>query len=185
MRVHLLRHGEPEGGALFWGAIDVALSAKGWEQMRATVAGRAFDVIVSSPLRRCAAFAETLAMDLGTQCRYDADLRELSFGDWEGRSAAEVMQSDPERLRLFWSDPATHTPPGGEPLTQLQARVIRAWERIVAERAGERVLVVTHSGPIRLLWATQCGTPLSALLSIEVPHAALMSIIIPDAAAPA
>lgn len=176
MRVQLLRHGEPEGGARYWGGTDVALSARGWEQMRAAVAGRSWDLIVSSPLRRCAAFAATLASELGVRCRFDADLREMSFGDWEGHSAEELMQSDAERLCRFWSDPSAHTPPGGEPLAQLQARVLAAWRRIVSDRSRARTLIVTHSGPMRLLWAAQSGTPLAALLSIELPHAALIDI---------
>jgi alpha-ribazole phosphatase len=176
MRVQLLRHGEPEGGARYWGGTDVALSARGWEQMRAAVAGRSWDLIVSSPLRRCAAFAETLASELGVRCCFDADLREMSFGDWEGHSAEELMQADAERLCRFWSDPSAHTPPGGEPLAQLQARVMAAWRRIASARDSARTLIVTHSGPIRLLRAAQSGMPLAALLSIEVPHAALVDI---------
>lgn len=177
MRVYLLRHGETEGGSRYWGDTDVALNWKGWRQMRAAVAGRSWDLIVSSPLRRCAAFAGALARELDVPCRYDADLREMSFGEWEGRSAAEVMQTDAERLRQFWSDPSVHAPPAGEPLAQLHARVTAAWQRIVTDRcAVNRVLVVTHSGPIRLLRAAQLGTPLSALLSIEVPHGSLLGI---------
>ena len=176
MLVQLLRHGETEGGARYWGGIDVALSWKGWRQMRAAVAGQTWDLIVSSPLRRCAAFAETLARDLGVRCRYEADLREMSFGEWEGHSAAELMQTDAERLRLFWADPSAHTPPGGESLRQFLSRVMLAFERIVTTQEGERVLIVTHSGPIRLLRAAQSATPLSALLSIDVPHGALVAI---------
>jgi alpha-ribazole phosphatase len=176
MLVHLLRHGETEGGARHWGGTDVALSPRGWQQMRDAVAGRSWDLIVSSPLRRCAAFAETLARALGVPCRFDADLREMSFGEWEGRSAAELMQTDAEDLRLFWADPSAHTPPGGESLAQLYARVVAAWQRIATADVGERVLIVTHSGPIRLLRAVQAARPLSALLSIDVPHGALVSI---------
>jgi alpha-ribazole phosphatase len=176
MLVHLLRHGETEGGARYCGGTDVALSWKGWQQMRGAVAGRAWDLIVSSPLRRCAAFAEALARELGVRCRYEAELREMSFGAWEGRSTAELMQTDAERLRFFWADPSAHTPPGGESLAQLHSRVMAAWRRIVTDRDSGRVLIVTHSGPIRLLRAAQSHTALSALLSIDVPHGALISI---------
>jgi alpha-ribazole phosphatase len=176
MLVHLLRHGETEGGARYWGGIDVALNWKGWRQMRAAVAGQSWDLIVSSPLRRCAAFAEALARELGARCRYEADLREMSFGEWEGRSPAELMQTDAERLRLFWADPSAHTPPGGESLTQFHSRVMTAWERILTTQENKRVLIVTHSGPIRLLRAAQSATPLSALLSIDVPHGTLVAI---------
>jgi alpha-ribazole phosphatase len=179
--VHLLRHGEPQGGARHWGGTDVALSSKGWEQMRAAVVGRSWDLIVSSPLRRCAAFAAALARELRARCRMDVDLREMSFGTWEGRSAGELMQTDPERLRLFWSDPSVHTPPGGESLAELRSRVLAAWQGLVTDPHSGRLLIVTHSGPIRLLRATQSCVPLSSLLSIEVPYAALIGIeCLPD-----
>ncbi len=174
--MQVLRHGETVGGARYWGGIDVALSPTGWQQMRAAVAGGSWERIVSSPLRRCAAFAATLAQELGVSCRYDADLREMSFGAWEGRSAEELMQTDAEALRRFWADPSVHAPPGGEPLGQLAARVMAACQRVVNTAQGERTLVVTHSGPIRLLRAAQTGTPLSRLLSIEVPYAALIEV---------
>jgi alpha-ribazole phosphatase len=175
MRLHLLRHGEVEGGARYFGRTDVALSERGWQQMQAAVAGGSWDLIVSSPLRRCADFAQALARKLGVHCRLDEDLREMSFGDWEGRAASELLQTDAEPVQRFWSDPSTHAPPGGEPLAELHARVMKACRRIVA--AGhEHVLLVTHGGPIRLLYAAQSGIPLAALLRIEVPHAALICI---------
>ena len=179
MRVDLLRHGETEGGARYWGGIDVALSWKGWRQMRAAVAGQSWDLIVSSPLRRCAAFADALARELGVRCRYETDLREMSFGEWEGRSAAELMETDAERLRYFWADPSAQFPPGGESLTHFQARVMAAWKRLLTNQEDERVLLVTHSGPIRLVRAALSATPLSALLSIDVPYGALFSIDCP------
>jgi broad specificity phosphatase PhoE len=51
-----------------------------------------------------------------------------------------------------------------------------AWRRIVSDPDRRGLLIVTHSGPIRVLRAAQSGTPLSALLSIEVPHASLVGI---------
>lgn len=174
--LHLLRHGETERGARYWGWTDIALSAAGWQQMRAAVSGLSWKLIVSLPLRRCAEFAQELASELGAHCRLDEDLREMSFGEWEGRSAAELIQTDAERLRLFWLDPSAHTPPGGEPLGQFRARVTAAWHRIASDRCTSGVLVVTHGGPIRLLRAVQSGTPLSALLSIDVPHGSLVGI---------
>jgi alpha-ribazole phosphatase len=176
MLVHLLRHGETEGGVRYWGGMDVALSSKGWLQMRTAVAGRSWNLIVSSPLRRCAAFAEALAKERRVPCRLEADLREMSFGTWEGYSTAELMQRDAERLRLFWSDPSVHTPPGGEPLAELHARLMAVWQRLRTTPNFGRTLIVTHGGPIRVLSAVQSRTPLSALLSIDVPHAALIGI---------
>jgi alpha-ribazole phosphatase len=179
MLVHLLRHGETEGGGRYWGGTDVALSSRGWLQMKTAVAGRSWDLIVSSPLRRCAAFAEALAQERRVPCRLEADLREMCFGTWEGYSTAELMQRDAERLRLFWSDPSVHTPPGAERLAELHARVMAVWQGLTTASDYGRLLIVTHGGPIRVLRALQSRTPLSALLSIDVPHATLIGIDCP------
>ena len=176
MLAHLLRHGETEGGARYWGRTDVPLSSRGWQQMRTAVTGRSWDLIVSSPLRRCATFAEALAEEIAVPCTLEADMREVSFGDWEGRSAAELSESDAEGLRLFWSDPSKHTPPGGESLAELHARVMAVWQRLLNLSDSRRMLIVTHSGPIRVLRAVHSQVPLSALLSIDVPHATLIGM---------
>lgn len=174
--MHLLRHGETEGAGRYHGSTDIALSARGWQQMRQTTADLQWDLVISSPLQRCAAFAAELAQQRQLPYTIEGDLREVHFGAWEGRSATELMQTEPQLLRRFWEDPLTHTPPGGESLQDLQQRVLQAWRRIVARHAGTRVLIVTHGGPIRVLLAARAGMALSQLLSIDVPHAALESL---------
>jgi len=78
MLAHLLRHGETEGGARYWGRTDVPLSSRGWRQMRTAVTGRSWDLIVSSPLRRCATFAEALAEEIAVPCTLEGgELRRL------------------------------------------------------------------------------------------------------------
>jgi hypothetical protein len=94
--VDLLRHGEPEGGQKFRGALDDPLSSLGWEQLRTTVGDyRDWQAIVSSPLIRCAAFAKELAERLDRPLEIMPDFRELNFGAWEGRTSAEVYAADP------------------------------------------------------------------------------------------
>ncbi len=97
--VDLLRHGEPEGGQKFRGAVDDPLSQRGWEQMRAVVGDyHDWHAIVSSPLIRCAAFAHELAERLNRPLEIVPEFIELSFGVWEGRSVAEVHAADPLAL---------------------------------------------------------------------------------------
>jgi alpha-ribazole phosphatase len=180
-----LRHGETHGGARYCGSTDLELTARGWQQMRAATEGRVWDRIITSPLRRCADFALELADRLALPCARDADWREMHFGDWEGRSARELLQSDAGALERFWADPVAGAPPGAESLTQLRWRVLAAFERAIENSAvrgnaqPERILVVTHGGPIRVLHAAQSGLPLQSLLRLEVPHAALVTVRAP------
>ena len=173
--IQALRHGETCAAGRYCGRTDVALSARGWQQMRAAVAGRSWERIVSSPATRCLAFARELALAAGRECEIDADLRELDFGRFEGRSAAEILASEPAELAAFWRDPLAHPPPEGEPVPALVARVLRAWERIRAAPARS-TLIVTHGGPLRVLCALRDGRPTDQLLQIEVPHAVLIEL---------
>ena len=177
LRLDMLRHGETELGGGLRGSLDDALTEKGWQQMReAVLAQGPWDRLVSSPLQRCARFAEELAGRLGLPVEWQADLQELHFGAWEGRSAAALMETDAEGLGLFWSDPYAFTPPEGEPVTQFAARVLAAVQRLHRAYAGQRVLLVSHGGVMRLLLARARGLPREQLLNVEVAHGALFAL---------
>lgn len=170
--LELLRHGETEQGGGLRGSLDDALTAAGWAQLRAAVVGAGpWDRLVSSPLQRCARFAAELAEQRGLPLSLEADLQELHFGAWEGRSAAELMQTDADALGRFWTDPYAFTPPGGEPLLAFEARVLGALQRLQARHAGERLLLITHGGVMRLLLAGARGLPPADLLQVDVLHA--------------
>lgn len=173
----LLRHGETELGGGLRGSLDDALTPVGWEQMRAAVQGQGpWDRIVSSPLQRCALFAHELAGQLALPVTFDKDLQELHFGEWEGQSAAALMQTDEQALGLFWADPYRFTPPQGEPVLEFSQRVLAAVTRLQQAHAGERVLVVCHGGVMKLLLAQARGLPREQLLNIQVVNGALFEL---------
>ena len=177
LRLDLLRHGETELGGGLRGSLDDALTAKGWEQMRAAVLDQGpWDRVVSSPLQRCARFAEELGAQLGLPVHLDKDLQELHFGAWEGQSAAALMEVDAEGLGLFWADPYSFTPPDGERVADFSKRVVAAIERLSVVCAGERVLLISHGGVMRLLLAQARGLPREQLLNVEVAHGSLFSL---------
>ena len=177
LRLDLLRHGETELGGGLRGSLDDALTDAGWAQMRAAVVAQGpWDRLVSSPLQRCARFAEELGEQLGLPVQLEVDLQELHFGAWEGQSAAALMETDAEALGLFWADPYSFTPPQGERVEDFSARVLAAIARLHAAHAGERVLLISHGGVMRLLLAQARGLPREQLLNVEVRHGALFSL---------
>jgi alpha-ribazole phosphatase len=177
LRVDLLRHGETEFGGGLRGSIDDALTDTGWAQMRAAVVGQGpWDRLISSPLQRCARFAEELGAHLGVPVQLDKDLQELHFGAWEGQSAAALMETDAQALGLFWADPYSFTPPQGEPVADFSTRVLAALQRLHATCTGERILLISHGGVMRLLLAHARGLPREQLLNVEVGHGALFSL---------
>ena len=180
MILDLLRHGETEQGGLR-GSLDDALTDKGWAQMRSAVAEAGpWQVLVSSPLQRCARFADELGARLHLPVQREAALQELHFGDWEGRSAAQIMEDQADALGRFWADPYGYTPPNGEPVSAFAERVLAGVERLSQQHAGKRVLLVTHGGVMRLLLARARGLPREQLLQVEVAHGALVRLVLRD-----
>lgn len=177
LHLDLLRHGETELGGGLRGSLDDALTAKGWAQMRASVVGQGpWDRLIGSSLQRCALFAQELGAQLGLPVSLEPALQELHFGAWEGQSAAALMETDAEGLGLFWADPYAFTPPQGEPVSAFSERVLGAVSRLHQAYAGQRVLLVSHGGVMRLLLARARGMPREQLLNVEVGHGALFSL---------
>jgi alpha-ribazole phosphatase/probable phosphoglycerate mutase len=169
-----LRHGEPVGGKKYRGQMDDPLSEKGWTQMRAATAGETrWSAIVSSPLSRCKAFAEWLAEDLSLPVQLDARLVEVGFGAWEGRTAEQLKQQDPNCIINFKRDPVAHRPEGAEPLADFHARVVAAYEDLQLCFADQHVLVVAHAGVIRMAICHVLGLPPEQAYRINVGSAGM------------
>ncbi|MER7892519.1 bifunctional RNase H/acid phosphatase [Micromonospora sp. NPDC094482] len=157
-RLVLVRHGETEytEQGRYSGRGDIALSARGRAQIRATAARVAAlapgaVAVVSSPLTRCVATAEAIAAALGDRpVRRDDDLIECDFGAWEGRTFAEVRQGWPGELDA-WLASTRIAPPQGESFTQVAERASRAVARLCAAYPRETVVVVSHVSPIKLM----------------------------------
>lgn len=170
----LMRHGEPVGGRRYRGQVDDPLSEKGWAQMHAAVGDTVpWTRIVSSPLLRCRAFAETLADHHGLPLALDDRLKEVGFGVWEGKSAAEIEQDAPGTLTRFKADPINARPAGAEPLADFHARVAVGLEALLAQHAGQHVLLVGHAGVTRMALAWALHIPLEHAYRIEVTPASL------------
>lgn len=170
----LIRHGEPVGGRKYRGQIDDPLSEKGWAQMQSAVGdAKPWTRIVSSPLTRCRAFAETLAARHALPLTLDARLREVGFGAWEGKSAAEIEAETPGILSRFKADPINARPAGAEPLADFHARVAAALDDLLLQHADEHVLLVGHAGVMRMALAWALDIPLVHAYRIEVASASL------------
>ena len=137
-----------------------------------------------SPLR--AEAARVLAAVLGEGRSLKAELATAlpRIGDPRDRALLEAICFEALRHRgvhehalgQFWTNPYGYTPPAGEPVREFANRVLGAVARLSEELAGQRVLVVTHGGVMRLLLARARGLPEAQLLQVEVPHASLLGV---------
>ncbi|NKI18856.1 alpha-ribazole phosphatase [Spongiibacter sp. KMU-166] len=175
-RLDMLRHGACEGGEIFRGSTDVPLSELGWQQMRDTVASVGeprWQRIVSSPLQRCARFAEEQSRLLQLPLEFDDALREMHFGDWEGLPHSEAERRYPQEWRQFWQSPAEASPPSGEAMGDFCQRVCTALDSLQQRYSGESVLLVIHGAVIRVMMCHLLGMPMGAMTRLAVPYACL------------
>lgn len=172
-RVDLIRHGEPEGGPMFRGHRDDPLSERGERQMRRALGeARPWQTLLTSPLARCHGFASALARETRSELVVDERFKEISFGDWEGRTHARVQAEDGERLAAFWSDAANNTAPNGEVFADFHDRVVAGWRDWMTRLRGQHVLLVGHGGVIRMILAHELGMePSVAMARLQVPYA--------------
>lgn len=159
-RVWLVRHGETDWNRAgrFQGHTDVELNDVGREQARAVVDKlRALKVerVTSSDLRRARETAEILAAELpAVLAPHEPDLRERSYGAFEGLTRDECAEKYPE----IWNAHARGhfvDVPGAEPRDQVVERIVRGVTRVV-ETHGD-IVIVSHGGAIRAFLEAACG----------------------------
>ncbi len=153
--IDVIRHGEPVGGRRYRGySVDDPLTEKGWAQMRAAVPETPqWQHIVSSPLKRCLEFSQELANDLQISFSIEDNMKEIGFGDWEGKTPEDILAEDSEALNHFYKDPVHHRPKGAEPLNSFSQRVWGAYQSILEQHQDKHVLVVAHAGVARAITA--------------------------------
>jgi len=168
--VDFLRHGEVQGGAYYRGSTDDPLTNTGWQQMKHTVAGREWDVIISSPLLRCVEFAQQLKNQTNIPLFIEPNWQEIDFGDWEGKTAKQI---NADELMLFYQNPISNTPKNAEPLNIFLNRINLAWEKLLEEHEGKQILVISHAGVIRCLFKLFLNLPANKLFNLQLDHASL------------
>jgi alpha-ribazole phosphatase len=176
--IDLIRHGEPVGGRAYRGHnIDDPLSDRGWQQMWAAVGEHApWSDIITSPLLRCSAFAEALGEKHRLQVETEDRLKEVGFGEWEGKTPDDLRRERLAEFEAFYNDPVNSRPPGAEPLGDFIARVSGALDEIIARHRGQHILLVTHAGVMRAVIAQVLHAEPLGMYRIKVHNAGITRI---------
>lgn len=174
-RLLLLRHGSlgPDQVGRFIGSTDLSLTLEGYEQVRRMASvvrsfepGRCF----ASPKTRCRETVATLELPL--EAAFEPALRELEFGNWEGRTFAEVAAAEPGTADRFATLAPEFAFPGGECLADFFDRVRRTADRLAADPTPT-VLVVAHGGVIRAILCHLLGLEARQHLAFDIQYASL------------
>jgi len=173
MIIDLLRHGALQGGVKYRGHVEADLTKEGREEMNQVWENISndVDVIISSPLRRCAEPAQAWAKEIGIDCIIDARIAEMHYGDWEDKTHDEIEAEFPGMLASWRANPTGMRPPNGESPEELQQRIIDFWQDLCANYSNQHVLLVGHSGSTRMLIAHIEGKPIAYTREISMPYA--------------
>lgn len=171
-----VRHGltDATGRRLVGWTPGVHLSERGREQADA-LAVRLAPVrpaaIYTSPLERCRETVEPLARATGRAIRIVEELGEVRYGDWTGRSFAQLTRT--KLWREVQRAPSSVRFPGGETLAETQVRAVAAADGISSARSRSAVVVCTHADVIRLLLAHYAGIHLDLFQRLVVEPASV------------
>lgn len=154
-QIWLVRHGETEWARLgrHTGRTDIPLTDAGREQAQALgqrLAGRTFDLVLTSPLSRA---AETARLAGFAAADLEPDLMEWDYGDLEGRTSADIRDEMPGWT--IWTGPW----PGAETVDEVGARADRVIARCLDERVTGDCLLFAHGHLLRVLTARWLRQP--------------------------
>ena len=174
LTIYLTRHGLTEWNVnrrmQGWG--NGELTEKGIKDAKALgqrLADTSIDKVYSSSSKRAYETAQYIIGDRNISLIQMDDLREMNFGDWDGRVRDEVEAEYPEEFKIFWEKPHLYDRNSGETFEHVRKRAINALEHIIEENKEGIILVVTHSIFLRVLMTYIKDIPLADVFKATPP----------------
>lgn len=166
--ITFVRHGETAANRarLALGRADPPLTDFGHRQAH-SLAVRLADVgaarLLTSPLLRARETAAAIGDAVGLEVEIDDRLVEMDYGDWDQRSFGDIPAEDLAR----WRQDAAFTPPSGESLVSVGARVAPLCQEFID---APTVIAVSHVSPIKaaVLWAMDADPLLAWRMHLDV-----------------
>ena len=177
-----IRHAPVESGGLIYGQDDLAADCSDPAPFRWLAGVLPRDAVwIVTHLKRTRQTAEAIHAHWPAgggepalaQPHVEATFAEQHFGDWQGRSFAELEEIRDGEWHRFWLAPANTRPPGGESFAEVVARVARTVDRLSAEHAGRDIVTVAHGGSIRAAVALALDLDPDKALSLAVDNCSL------------
>ena len=183
-RILAIRHGETAWNVdtRIQGHLDIPLNETGLQQARwlaQALAGRdELHAIYASDLARAHVTAQTIAEAAGLAVSTHPGLRERSFGDFQGRTFAEIEAELPEHAQQWRKRSPEWAPPGnGESLIALRERVLATVDELAARHVGEQIVLVAHGGVMDVLYRAATRLDLQAPRTWLLPNTAVNRLL--------
>lgn len=176
-RLYILRHGQVANHheRRYNGHHDVDITDLGIRQIELAgefikehhPEGNDITKIYSSDLVRSRKGGEILSDILGVPLEEKKELREISFGRWDGLTKEEAHSKYPEETHIAFKDLATMSFKGGESLVDLKNRAIPVIENFISSHSGESLCLVLHGGINRLILCHILGLDIENFFKME------------------
>jgi probable phosphoglycerate mutase len=166
-RILAIRHGETAWNVdtRIQGHLDIPLNDTGhWqaERLGQALADEEIAAIYASDLSRAHETASYVGRATGIPVVAEVGLRERSFGDFEGRTFAEIEIALPDQAERWRKRDPSFAPAGGESLLQVQDRVLATVNRLAVQHPGELIVMVGHGGVMDVLYRAATRLDLQA-----------------------
>ncbi|MCY7371277.1 MAG: histidine phosphatase family protein [Polaromonas sp.] len=181
-RIIAIRHGETSWNVdtRIQGQLDIPLNETGRVQaarMAQALVGEPVTAVYASDLSRAWDTAQHLGNTLGLPVGREPTLRERAFGDFEGRTFAEIEAALPEQARRWRPRDPHFTPHGGESLTMLRERVVAAAARLAARHPGKLIALVSHGGVMDVLYRAAMRLDITAPRTWQLRNTAINRLL--------
>jgi alpha-ribazole phosphatase/probable phosphoglycerate mutase len=187
MRTELIfvRHGETEYNRkkLYFGHLDPGLNDLGRKQVTGSkklLKDVEIEAIYSSDLKRCMETSQIINEGMNKEIIRTANLRELNFGIFEGKTYGELLKDFPKHSTDFFNNWESFKIPEGESLLELQNRCIKEIEKIRLENIGKTVLVSTHFGCVQAILSYYLCEGLAGYWKFAVDNGSLTKLSFVD-----
>lgn len=177
-KVILVRHGQTEWNihGKYQGHSDIDLSALGVEQanlLAQRLANQRIDAIYASDLKRAIKTAEGIANTHQLFVHIIPELREISFGDWEGLDYNTINSKWPGEVERFFKNADSVVIPNGETFCEVEQRACTIVQKIIKQHPDQTIVIVSHGGTIRTLLAHALHIPLKYIWNIRQDNTAV------------
>ena len=181
-RILAIRHGETlwNVDSRIQGYLDIGLNDTGrWQAERLGMAlkDEPIAAIYASDLSRAHDTALAVSRHTGVPVQPEPGLRERSFGEFEGRTFAEIEIELPEQAQRWRQRDPTFTPAGGESLLMLEVRVLSVAGRLAAQHPGEQIALFAHGGVMDILYRAATRLDLQAARTWALGNTAINRLL--------
>lgn len=158
LTIYLVRHGETQWNTenRLQGWKNSPLTEKGIRNAKLLgkrLSNIEFRAVYSSPSERTIQTAKYICSGKNIPIITDENLKEISYGEWEGQTKAEIEKNFKKEYFHYWNAPHLydHRPHKGEAINDLKKRVENVLNKILAENLSGNVLIVSHAATIKAI----------------------------------